>query len=118
LEPAREPDRIRELRSLVEEALGPNFDHEKFSALIEVQGELWMTQDQLTKRFDSGAISAQEYWREVNTALRTAMERNRGILGLSDFYTVFGPAGDQPEAIGDFETFIATSAGRDLEGHR
>ena len=102
--------RLAELSATIEAALGYPLDKETFNALADIQMRLQRTQIDLALRLDRGLISAEEYLRVLNMAVRSAMAESRMLLGEGRFHAIFGKAGHWPEGLIDKEKFLSKSS--------
>jgi hypothetical protein len=109
---SEEARRLAELAALVEMALGEPLDRSTFDALAAIQAGLWRTRTDLSASLEAGAMTSQTYWARLNSALQSAMDQSRSLLGEKRFQAIFGDAGRHPEGLVHRETFLAQSGSR------
>jgi hypothetical protein len=79
----------------------------KFERLIEIHDGFRRTQAKLVTSLEAGEISADQYLRDFNSALREAMTLNEIVLGHPDFVAIFGKAGQALEGLIDRDAFFS-----------
>lgn len=99
------PERVAELRALIEAAPGVAVSQTTFERLLAVRSQLWEEQSHLAGLLEQRQMDEDEFLAEMSRTQHAAMMECRSILG-DDFIRVFGEAGLEPEHVIDREIFL------------
>lgn len=106
--PAEGPEeRIDKIAAFYEASLSHPLPDALVQQLFAVKVEFRERQESLMRKLDHNEISRENYLRQFNAALAKMMEKNRELLGDSDFSRVYGEAGFQPEGLVNPNIFFA-----------
>jgi hypothetical protein len=101
-----ERTQLTEILALVEMALGQRLETPMRQSLQRIQRDFLRRQARLVRNLDLGIVAPEEYLKQLNTLLRSKMDRTQVLLGDERFKSVFGEAGRNPESLVDRSTFM------------
>jgi len=99
------PERVAELRALIEAAPGVRVSQKTFEYLLSVRSRLWEEQSHLADLLDQHQIDEDDFLEGMKQTQHAAMMACRSILG-NDFIRIFGEAGLEPEHVIDRDLFL------------
>jgi hypothetical protein len=101
-------DSPAELAAFFESALSRTLPTSLLDQLMAARREFRERQMYLVGNLETHAISRQGYLEQFNAALTKMMEKNRELLGVSDFIRVYGEAGLNPQGLIDPNVFLGS----------